>query len=223
MADVLRLEGVRLEDAEGRPILRHLTATLPARTRVRLESVSGGGATALLRLCAGLAHPSEGQVILGDAPLEPYAFRHPFLSHGLVGWVPTEGGLLANQSLRMNLALPLRFLRGLRRAEAEAQADATLADAGLGSLAGLRPHGLDPKERWLGALARTAALGPALWLVDRPPAELDPMEAATAQRMLLEGQGGEAAGLFALGPALPDVGTHTWRLAEGRLADGGPR
>lgn len=223
MADVLRLKGVSLADAEGRPVFRGLSAALPARLRVRLHADSGGGATAFLRLCAGLAHPFEGRVILGDAPLDPHAFRHPFLGHGLLGWVPTEGGLLANQTLRTNLALPLRFLRGLRRAEAEAQAEAALAAAGLGPLAGLRPHGLDPKERWLGALARAAVLGPALWLVDRPPAELDPQEAAAADRLLQEGPGGEAAGLFALGAALSGIGSHVWRLAEGRLADGGPR
>lgn len=171
MPEPLELEGVQLATPQGGPLLDRLSWSLPAGGRMLLAP--GPAAEALLRLGAGLLAPEAGIVRLGGLPLGPTTPEHPFRARGALGWVPTEGGLLVNLGLCANLALPLRFLRGLGRSEAEARAKEALVSAGLGALAGHRPHALAPLERWLGALLRAALLGPELWMVAAPPQPLE--------------------------------------------------
>ena len=117
MAELLRLEGVSLEGSDGRMVFQNLNWSLPPGGRVRLHAPSGAGTSALLRLCAGLADPQEGRVLLDEVSLSSHAFAHPFLKEGGIGWVPRDKGLLDNLSLWANVALPLRFLRGHTRVE----------------------------------------------------------------------------------------------------------
>ncbi len=188
---------------------------------MRLDPGGAPGVTALLRLAVGLEHPESGDVLLEGTPHRRGDFHHPSLARGRVGWVPTGGGLLMNQTLLANVALPLRAVGGLPRATAEAEARLWLTRAGLEPCQERRPHALDPVQCWLAALARTAASRPALWLVDRPPSFLADHERRHAQDLL---RGGLAAGDTALvvDPAdgwtteFPDV----CHLSEGRLRPG---
>jgi ABC-type transporter Mla maintaining outer membrane lipid asymmetry ATPase subunit MlaF len=184
MAELLRLEGISLEGGDGRRVFRDLNWSLPPGGRARLHAPSGAGSSALLRLCAGLADPQEGRVILDGVSLSTHAFTHPFLREGGIGWVPREKGLLDNLSLLANVALPLRFLRGHPRLRAEELAREWLETSGLSARAQYRPHDLEPRERWLGALVRAAAIAPRLWLLDRPPSGLDQQGRAHASQIL---------------------------------------
>ncbi|HWQ08844.1 MAG TPA: ATP-binding cassette domain-containing protein [Holophaga sp.] len=185
MADpLLQFEHVSFRSEGGRLVLEAADWTLARGAKVDLRAASSHNVAALFRLAAGLAVPQAGQVLLDGIPLGPHTFDHPFLGRGALGWVPREGGLLANQSLLQNIALPLMFTKGMDRASAEALADRTLEEAGLGHMAAHRPHALDPGERWLGALVRAAAMDPELWLVDHPPAGLSRADQAAAAAVL---------------------------------------
>lgn len=210
---VLELQGATLLGEAGTSVLQEALARLPRGAKARLTGDAGAGRSCLLRACAGLMVPSAGRILLEDIPFGPLAFQHPLIRRGGLGWVPTAGGLLVNQSLRANVALPLRFTRKFRKTEAEDEADRWLAALGLLNRGHLRPHALDPTDRWLGALARAAALGPDLWLVDRPPSALDPAEARRAAAVLREAEG---AVLTAF--EVPGLDGLEWTLAEGRLS-----
>lgn len=210
---VLTLQRVTLLGEAGTPVLREAEARLPRGAKARLTGEAGAGRSCLLRACAGLVAPSAGQLLLEGLPFGPLAFQHPLIRRGGLGWVPTAGGLLVNQTLRANVALPLRFNRKLGKAAAEDEADRWLTALGLLDRAHLRPHALDPTDRWLGALARSAALGPDLWLVDRPPSALDPAEAQRAAAVLREAEGAVLAVLEVQG-----LDGLRWTLAEGRLS-----
>jgi len=188
--------------------------------RAQLHAAPGTGASAFLRVCAGLAHPQEGNVYLDGQALGPYTFDHPFLKRGGIGWVPTEGGLLANLSLLANVALPLRFLRGHSRDRAETLAQKCLEQTGLAPRAGLRPHALEPRERWLGALARAAVTKPSLWLLDQPPGRLEALELQAAEGLLREAANDPAAAFLMAGPDWK-LGGAEFHLKEGRLVPGG--
>ncbi len=178
---LLAFEGIKLRSEEGRILFDGLDWSLAQGTKVALRIGFGGNASALFRLAAGLLLPQEGRVLLDKIPLGPYTFDHPFLHRGALGWVPREGGLLVNQHLLANVALPLRFTKGTGRADAEALASEALAEAGLAEVAHQRPHALEPRERWLGALVRAEVMAPELWLVDQPPGTLGPgMQKAAA-------------------------------------------
>lgn len=210
---VLELQRVTLLAESGTPILREAEARLPWGAKARLIGEAGAGRSCLLRACAGLMVPSAGRILLEEIPYGALPFQHPLIRRGGLGWVPTVGGLLVNQSLRANVALPLRFARKLGKAAAGEEADRWLASLGLLERAHLRPHALDDTDRWLGALARSAALGPDLWLVDRPPSDLDPAEARRAATVLREAEG---AVLTAF--EVPGLDGLPWTLSEGRLS-----
>ena len=222
MADIVRIEGVSLESIEGRMVFQNLDWSLAAGGRARIYAPSGAGATALLRLCAGLADPQEGRVILDGVPLSPYAFGHPFLKQGGIGWIPKDGGLLVNQSLCANVALPLRFLRGHPRARAEEIAMAWLESAGLAAHACDRPHALEPVERWLGALVRAAASEASLWLLNQPPSSLDQRERSQVERILQHAGANPETAFVIVGNA---DGGHLeamdFRIENGRVVSGG--
>ena len=221
MDELLRFETITLRNREGHTVFQDLDWNLGVGERATIHASPGTGASAILRLAAGLAHPQEGRVILDGVALGPYSFDHPFLKRGGIGWVPTKGGLLANLSLRANAALPLRFLRAHSRSRAEEMAQEGLEKAGLGPRAELRPHALEPRERWLGALVRAALARPDLWLLDQPPGGLEARERQNAEGMILEAaEQTDTAFLVAGGEwmALPGEAFH---LEQGRLVPGG--
>jgi ABC-type transporter Mla maintaining outer membrane lipid asymmetry ATPase subunit MlaF len=180
---LLALEAVTLLAPEGRAVFRDLDWTLARGARFHAKGGAGGGCTALLRLCAGIAEPHAGRVVLDGAPLEP-GVLHPFLRRGLLGWVPSDGGLAVNLTLLDNVALPLRFAQNLGRGDAERSALAWLEQAGLGPQAHQRPSVPGGRESWVASLARAAAKGSRLWLVDRPAGGLDAASIRAAERIL---------------------------------------
>lgn len=183
---LLALEAVSLHSPEGRPVFRDLTWRLQRGAKLQLRGALGGGATAFLRLCAGLAHPESGSVLLEGAPVDPAAGLNPFLEAGGLGWVPSDGGLLVNLSLLDNVALPLRFALNQGGDRARAVAQEWLDRAGLGAAAGQRPHVPGDGQAWLASLARAAAKGSRLWLVDRPAGSLDAPALRAAQELLAQ-------------------------------------
>ena len=160
-------EGVSLRSPGGRAVFEEIDWKLPRGGRARLSAERGVGSSAVLRLCAGLAHAQQGRVLLDGVAHEPHGFTHPFLRRGALAWVPQDGDLVANLTLLQNVALPLRFVRGLAREEAEPIAAAMLERLGLAEHSSARPHHLVRRERRLGALARSAVMRAELWLLDR--------------------------------------------------------
>lgn len=223
MAELLRFEAVTLHNREGRMVFQELNWSLPVGGRTHVHAAPGTGASALLRLCAGLAHPQEGRVILEGLPLGPYTYDHPFLKRGGIGWVPTDGGLLANLNLLANVALSLRFLRGHSQLRAKEIAQEGLDRAGLGGpQAELRPHALEPRERWLGALVRAAVTRPHLWLLDQPPGKLETREHQSAERFLFEAaENADTAFVIAGSKDWRGLVGEEFHLEQGRLVPGG--
>ncbi len=220
-APLVAFEGVTLRAPGGRTVFERLDWQLPRGGRVRVAGGRGSGGTALLRLCAGLAHPAEGRVVLDGVPHDPLARSHPFLRRGALGWVPQGGGLVANLTLAENVALPLRFVGGVPRAEAEARAAEALDGLGLGGDADLRPHALSPGERQLGAMARSALMEAELWLMDRPLDALDEVGLERARR-LLAGLPGPPATTFLFvgeGPRYRELAGDVLRLREAPAAE----
>ena len=219
MADpLLQFERVSFRSEEGRIVLEAADWNLARGAKVDLRAASSQNAAALFRLAAGVAVPQAGGVLLDGVPLGPRIFDHPFLGRGALGWVPREGGLLANQSLLQNVALPLRFTKRMGRASAEALAGRALEDAGLGPMGALRPHALEPGERWLGALVRAASMEPELWLVDHPPAGLSRADHEAAAAILGRAAASQASMvLAALAAWLPGVRLQAIGLDNGSL------
>lgn len=217
---ILALEAVTLLAHEGRCVFRDLDWELARGARFQARGGAGGGCTALLRLCAGIALPDGGRVVLDGTPLDP-GTHHPFLLRGHLGWVPSDGGLAVNLSLLENVALPLRFAQNRGRQEAERVALGWLERAGLGERARQRPAVPGDRESWVASLARAAAQGSRLWLVDRPAGGLDLASIQAAELILGEaGQDPEVTILLVGGAWMPSLGQEL-HIGNGRVFSGG--
>ena len=217
---ILALEAVTLLSPEGRAVFRDLDWELPRGARFQARGGAGGGCTALLRLCAGIAEPNAGRVLLDGAPIEPGA-HHPYLRRGLLGWVPSDGGLAVNLTLLENVALPLRFAQNLDRQEAERRAFDWLERAGLGPLARKRPAVPGDRDSWVASLARAAAKGSRLWLVDRPAGGLDLASIQAAELILSQaGLDPEVTIVLVGGAWMPSLGQEL-HIGNGRVFSGG--
>jgi ABC-type ATPase involved in cell division len=217
---LLVFEDVVLRSEEGKTLFEELEWSIERSAKINLRT-SSRAATALFKLAAGVLHPQKGQVILDGTPLGPYAFDHPFLHRGALGWVPRDGGLLVNMSLLGNVALPLLFVKDMSHSEAEAKAMEALEQAGLGEVADHRPHALDSSERWMGTLVRAWVMEPELWLVDPLTGTLHRRHQETAAA-LLDQIASSPATLIASGEEswMPWISMQVTRLDHGKLAPG---
>lgn len=181
---IVRLEGIRLRAADGRPVFEDLDLELPVGGRAVLCGDSGSGKTPLLKLIAGLVEPEAGTARLGGAQLWPGKGLAALGGKLRIGFAFSKGGLISNLSLRDNLLLPPLFVTDDPRPALEAQVDGLLERLGLAPFARLRPHALSARSRKLANLGRAGLLNPKLLLLDEPLADLDDDDMPLAWELL---------------------------------------
>lgn len=172
MAEGLSASGLGLAAPDGRIILRDASLELPAGGRIWIEGAPGTGKRALLKVLAGLLPPEQGEVRLRGIRIWPGEGVAALRGQVRTGFAFAQGGLLSNQTLRENLALPLRFA-GRGDGELDGEVDGVLARLGLGPAAGLRPHALGARLRKLAQLARIELLQPEAVFLSEPLADLE--------------------------------------------------
>ncbi|WP_193608135.1 ATP-binding cassette domain-containing protein [Nocardioides lijunqiniae] len=176
----VRLSGVRhhfsVRGAEV-PALDRTELTLEPGELVTLAGPSGCGKTTLLRLVAGFMTPSEGQVLVGGAPV-----RGPAEERGVVFQQPT---LFPWLTVRRNVELGPR-LRGVPMAERRRHAEEFLDLVGLADFAEHRPYELSGGMQQRCQIARVLANDPDIVLMDEPFGALDALTRERLQDELLE-------------------------------------
>ncbi len=166
----------------------------PGEAVLLLGPVDAGAA--VLRALLGLEPPVAGEArLLGRDPaaLAPRALD---AARARVGWLPRDGALLANLTLRENLLLPLQFHGG-----GGGDAARALRRFGLDDVPDLRPEYVPLPVRRRVALARAVLLDPPLLLLDDPA---DDLEEEVAAELLAALAAWVAEGPRALLAASPD-------------------
>jgi ABC-type sulfate/molybdate transport systems ATPase subunit len=167
------------------------TLGLGAET-IALIGPSGSGKTSLLRSVAGLEHPQEGRIALGDEVwFDAGRKLHLGPEQRRVGYLPQDYALFPHLTVAGNV----RFAARRERPD-------LLDRVGIAHLAGARPGQLSGGERQRAALARALAREPRVLLLDEPFGALD---AITRQQV--RDQLADLLGTLAL-PTL--VVTHTF-------------
>ncbi|PVZ19675.1 MULTISPECIES: ABC transporter ATP-binding protein [unclassified Pseudomonas] len=151
--DFVALANTDLEVAEG----EFLTLLGP----------SGSGKTTLLTLVAGLAHPDEGEVMIGDNVV---TFSAPHSRD--IGVVFQNYALFPHMTVLENIAFPLK-MRHVPDAQAQEQAMAALNMIKLPHIAQRYPKELSGGQQQRVALARCMVYRPAIILMDEPLGALD--------------------------------------------------
>jgi molybdate transport system ATP-binding protein len=134
---------------------------------------NGAGKSTVLRVLAGLLRPDSGRVGIEDVVWDDVAAELHVPAHRRrIGMVFQDYLLFPHLSALENVAFGLRT-RGIRHADARAQAAGWLDRVGLADFRDRRPGQLSGGQAQRAALARALAPEPALLLLDEPLAALD--------------------------------------------------
>jgi molybdate transport system ATP-binding protein len=138
-----------------------------------LVGESGAGKTSTLRILAGLDFPAQGHLALdGESWLDTTTGRAVPAWKRDVGYVPQDYALFPHLTVANNVAFGLRSL-GLKTTDVRDRVQASLDQAGIGSLGDRRPAQLSGGQQQRVALARALVLQPRLLLLDEPLSALD--------------------------------------------------
>jgi NitT/TauT family transport system ATP-binding protein len=173
----LEFEGVNLAFA-GRPVLRDISFAVARGEFVCVIGASGCGKTTLLRLVAGLLHPTAGIVRLGaeqvSAPSRDVAVVFQDYGRALLPWRTATGNV--------SLALEAIGVPGPERAPRIAP---LLAKVGLADHAEKYPSQLSGGMQQRLQIARCLAQDPSVLLLDEPFGALDAMTRQSLQDEVL--------------------------------------
>lgn len=146
------------------PVGEFLAVTGPTRS----------GKSLLLELCAGLARPRTGHVLLFGLDWAGLSDRERAQMRLRIGMVLQQPGLLSNMTVYNNVALPLRYHgASAREAERHATVMAGLEALHLIEVRDRFPAQLTAGEARCAAIARAMILDPDLLLLDDVVAGLD--------------------------------------------------
>jgi multiple sugar transport system ATP-binding protein len=147
-----------------------------------LVGPSGAGKTTLLRLVAGLEHPDDGLIRIGDQyvnDLPPNARN--------ISMVFQSYALYPHMTVHQNIAFPLRSA-GVRRDVIQARVEHTARLFNIHHLLQRKPSQLSGGERQRVALARAVVREPQVFLLDEPLSNLDVRLRALARAELKQYQ-----------------------------------
>ncbi len=139
---------------------------------------SGSGKSTFLRCCNGLEQAQGGRVeicgriLVDEGQMLPDADLNALREE--VGMVFQSFNLFPHLSVRENVTLGPRKLRGLSRSQADTEADVLLQKVGLSHKAEAMPASLSGGQKQRVAIARALAMKPRVMMFDEPTSALDP-------------------------------------------------
>ncbi|AWI86656.1 peptide ABC transporter ATP-binding protein (plasmid) [Alloyangia pacifica] len=134
---------------------------------------SGSGKSTLIRCINRLeAFSADSAIEVDGVPVLPGANLAKVRAE--VGMVFQSFNLFPHLTVRQNIMLAPRRVRGTSKAAAAAQADQLLTRVGLASQAEKYPSGLSGGQQQRVAIARALAMEPEVLLFDEPTSALDP-------------------------------------------------
>jgi NitT/TauT family transport system ATP-binding protein len=166
MRTLLALQGVDKRYDNGTLALQGVDLAIGEHEFVSLLGPSGCGKSTALKMIAGLASVTAGQITWPSAPAGDHAKD--------ISFVFQEPTLMPWTKVFDNVWLPLR-LKGISRDAARPQVDEALAKVGLAQFAHVYPRELSGGMKMRVSIARAMVTEPRLLLMDEPFAALDEM------------------------------------------------
>lgn len=172
---MLELKNVTKRFGTAAPVLSDLSFKVEPGSIVALLGGSGTGKSTILRLIAGLDQPTQGDVLIDEAPVHGPNYR--------VGVVFQEPRLMPWLDVAANVGFGLL---GVGKAERMARVDAALDRVGLTAARDRLPKQLSGGMAQRVALARALVTKPQILLLDEPFSALDALLRTDLQDHLLE-------------------------------------
>lgn len=206
---------------ENVTVLNNVSFDLAAGESVAIVGASGSGKSTFLHLLGGLDHPTSGDVLIAGRSWVAMSEKERGLWRNRhMGFVYQHHHLLPEFTAVENVAMPL-YVRGLPKAEADAEAQEWLEHVGLGHRLLHTPAALSGGERQRTAIARALVTKPSVVLADEPTGNLDRQTAEQVFTLFreLSVQSGVAFVLVSHDPSLAAQLDRTMRLQDGVLTD----
>ncbi|MDM7275037.1 MAG: ATP-binding cassette domain-containing protein [Thermoprotei archaeon] len=181
------LEMYRLKLSKGGTLLFDgLNMTLKPGTIICVRGRNGVGKTTLLKVAALIENVEEGEVvILGLKTSKINPQTKAMLRLKTIGYVPQEGGLIDELTLKENIELPLK-LQGLSRRTIEERVEEIAEILEIKHILNRKPWEVSGGQRMRAAIARAIAKNPKILLLDEPTASLDEQGVQALHRLLPE-------------------------------------
>jgi putative ABC transport system ATP-binding protein len=185
---VLELRNVSKSYGEGATMvhaIEHLDLAIDAGHLVAVMGPSGSGKSTLLTIAGSLEDPTDGEVLIGGAPLARMSRNDKArLRRRTIGFVFQDFNLLAGLTAVENVALPLE-LDGIPAKRARAAGMAALDELGLAERATHFPDQLSGGERQRVSIARAVVGERHILLADEPSGALDSTNGEAVMRLIL--------------------------------------
>ncbi|BDG01025.1 ABC transporter ATP-binding protein [Anaeromyxobacter oryzae] len=201
------------------PVLRGVSAELPAGRAVSVSGRSGSGKSTLLHLAAGIDAPDAGEVVLLGRALGRLPDRERTRARrDHVGLVFQFFHLLPHLTAEENVLVPA-LVAGDPPGPAAARARALLERVGLGDRGGDPVQKLSGGEMQRVALCRALLRKPTLLLADEPTGNLDEASGQKVMELLLGVAREEGSALLYVTHSreLAALADETWILHAGLL------
>ncbi len=154
-------------------VLAGIDLQIPEGEVVVVVGPSGSGKSTMLRCVNLLEQPTGGQVLLDGIDLTEDGVNVDRMRQR-VGMVFQHFNLFPHMSVLANVALALRKVKGLGKAEANEIAMSRLREVDLAEKADVRPASLSGGQKQRVAIARSLAMEPEVMLFDEVTSALDP-------------------------------------------------
>lgn len=161
------------EDNQEKEIISGANLILQRGETLCIGGPSGQGKSALLRVIAGLARPSEGRICYFGEYIPPERRTALEIAKRQVGLVFQNGALISNLRVRDNIAMPLRYHKLGSDKEIDDKVNMAMDLMRVRNEADMYPHQLSVGMQKRVAIARSWAMDPKLLLMDEPTAGLD--------------------------------------------------
>jgi iron(III) transport system ATP-binding protein len=168
----LRIQNVSKDFANFRAV-DNVSLEVPQGAFLVLLGPSGCGKTTMLRMLAGLEHPTGGSIHFGDKVVAD-ATTGKLLEPGKrgVGLVFQSYALWPHMTVRGNVDWPLQ-VAGWKADKRKARVEEVLSFLGISNLANRYPAAISGGQQQRVAIARTLAPNPSVILFDEPLSNLD--------------------------------------------------
>ena len=163
----LSIQGIHKTYNETTHILKGIDLEIDAGEFLILVGPSGCGKSTLLSMIAGLDHPTEGRILIGERDV-----THLPSKDRDIAMVFQSYALYPNMTVAQNIAFGLE-IRKVPKAEREAAVQRVALMLQIGHLLERKPGQLSGGQRQRVAMGRALARDPKLFLFDEPLSNLD--------------------------------------------------